>query len=133
MRDYRKDGQPNPDFKRGIIALTPNSSLWPWQAPVFSDPLQGPAFHISKTKDAASGERWRRYAEFLQAAPVTGTVHSDACRDIDVSWEDDERGFIAEDEEAICGLQADAQWWAGKGLSFGVEGGNGALVAVGES
>ena len=59
------------------------------------------------------------------------TVHSDAYRDIDVSWETDERGFIAEDEEAICGLQGDQRWWAAHGLSFGVEGGNGALVSVG--
>ena len=112
-----EDGRPNPDFKRAIVALTPNGTEWPWQAPVFSDPLQGPAYHISKTKDAASGERWRRYEDFLAAVPVEGTVHSDACRDIDVSWETDERGFIAEDEEAICGLQADAAWWASKGLS----------------
>ena len=67
----------------------------------------------------------------LRAQPVTATLHSDACRDINDSWETDERGFIAEDEEAICGLQGDQKWWAAKGLSFGVEGGNGALVAVG--
>ena len=55
---------------------------------------------------------------------------ADACRDINDSWEDDERGFIAEDEEAICGLQGDAKWWASKGLSYGVEGSNGALVGI---
>jgi hypothetical protein len=58
-------------------------------------------------------------------------VHSDAYRDINDSWETDERGFIAEDEEAVCGLQGDAAWFAAHNLSFGVEGGNGALVAVG--
>ena len=43
----------------------------------------------------------------------------------------DERGFIAEDEEATCGLQADQRWAASHNLSLGVEGGNGALVAIG--
>lgn len=60
------------------------------------------------------------------------TLHSDAYRDINNSLEQDERGFIAEDREAICGLQGDRKFWGSKGLSFGVEGGNGALVALGQ-
>ena len=63
--------------------------------------------------------------------PVDTTIHSDAYRDINDSWESDERGFITEDEEAICGLQGDHKWFASHNLSFGIEGGNGALVAVG--
>lgn len=125
------DGQPNPDFKASIISKQPNGSEWIWQAPTLSDPLQGGAFHISKTKDAATGERWKRLEAFLQSVPVSTTVHSDAYRDINDSWESDERGFIAEDEEGVCGLQGDARWYAAHNLSFGVEGGNGALVAVG--
>jgi hypothetical protein len=125
------DGYPNPDFLPSIIARQPNGSEWIWQAPKLSDPLQGGAYHISKAKDAATGERWRRLEAFLRAVPVSTTVHSDAYRDINDSWETDERGFIAEDEEAVCGLQGDARWFAAHNLSFGVEGGNGALVAVG--
>jgi hypothetical protein len=67
----------------------------------------------------------------LAAVPVDTTIHSDAYRDINDSWEADERGFIAEDEEAACGLQGDRTFWASKNVSFGVEGGNGALVALG--
>jgi hypothetical protein len=126
-----RDGQPNPDFKSSIISKQPNGSDWIWQAPALSDPLQGGAFHISKTKDAATGERWKRLEAFLQTVPVSTTVHSDAYRDINDSWENDARGFIAEDEEGVCGLQEDARWYAAHNLSFGVEGGNGALVAVG--
>ena len=59
------------------------------------------------------------------------TLHGDAYRDINNSLEQDERGFIAEDREAICRLQGDRKFWGSKGLSFGVEGGNGALVALG--
>ena len=40
-----------------------------------SDPFQGPAYHISKAKDAASGERWRRFERFLEAVPVEATLH----------------------------------------------------------
>ena len=54
-----KDGQPNPDFTRSILAIQPNGSEWVWQHPDMSDPLQGGAYHISKTKDAATGERYR--------------------------------------------------------------------------
>jgi len=51
--------------------------------------------------------RWKRLDEFLKRIPTAITIHSDAYRDINDSWETDERGFIAEDEEAACGLQGD--------------------------
>ena len=78
-----EDGKPNPDFKRGIIASQPNGSEWVWGAPQMSDPLQGPAYHISKAKDAASGERWRRFERFLEAVPVEATLHCE--RPIDLA------------------------------------------------
>ena len=57
-------------------------------------------------------------------------VHSDAYRDIDTSFEVDEAGYIAEDEEMACGCAADARWLAAHNLSLGVEGGNG-MASVG--
>lgn len=126
------DGHHNPDFVNTIIAKTPNGSNWLWGSPNGrTDPLQGGAYHISKTKDAVTGLRWQRLKRFLASIPVDRTVHSDAYRDINDSWEKDERGFIAEDEEAICGLQADSSFWASHNLSFGVEGSNGCLVGIG--
>jgi hypothetical protein len=104
------DGKPNPDYSRSIICTMPDGvSEWVWSdnSNTHSDPLQGPTYHISKTKDAATGRRWERMSRFLAAIPTSHTIHSDAYRDIDDSWETDERGFIAEDEEATCGLQAD--------------------------
>jgi len=47
-----------------------------------------------------------------------------------VSWETDERGFIAEDEEAACGLAFDLAWLSDRNMSLGVEGGNG-MASVG--
>ena len=96
-----------------------------------TDPLQGPSYHLSKTKDAASGHRWKRFQNFLDAAPVSHTVHSDAYRDINDSWEKDERGFIAEDEEASCGLQGDHDWWGKHGISLTIEGPDGAAASIG--
>lgn len=128
------DGKTNADYIAANMAKTPSGEDWPWSRDspgVRSDPLQGGAFHLSKTKDAASGKRWERLARFLDTIPNGLTLHSDAYRDINDSWEDDLRGFIAEDEEATCGLQADAEWLRMRGLSFGIEGPNGCLSAVG--
>lgn len=35
----------------------------------------------------------------------------DAWRDINLSWERDEPGFVAEDEEMACGCRFDAQFF----------------------
>lgn len=95
-----------------------------------TDPLQGPSYHISKTKDAVSGQRWRRLEEMLKTIPLAGTIHMDAYRDIDTSWENDAAGYIAEDEEMACGCEADIRWLKKNGLSLGVEGSNG-MASVG--
>ena len=47
-----------------------------------------------------------------------------------MSWETDERGFIAEDEEAACGLAFDLAWLSDRNMSLGVEGGNGKKTAL---
>ena len=84
--------------------------------------MQGGAYHISKTKDFVSGLRMERLKSFLKTIPLSHTLHSDAYRDINVSWEDDEAGFIAEDEEVLCGVKQDSEWLLKSGLSLGVEG-----------
>ena len=113
----------------------PSGGLWEWcgsMCATRTDPLQGPAYHLSKTKDTASGERHRRFNQFLELIDATPpTIHCDANHDVSDSWETDVRGFIAEDEEGICGLLADRNFWASKGMSSGVEGDDGALIGVG--
>lgn len=37
---------------------------------------------------------------------------------------------MASSQKTICGLQGDRKFWGSKGLGFGVENGNGALVAL---
>eukprot|EP00039_Didymoeca_costata_P007597 m.101573 g.101573 ORF g.101573 m.101573 type:complete len:939 (+) comp13746_c0_seq3:117-2933(+) len=119
----------NPECNRTILATEPNGSAWIWQCvggTCFTDPLSGPSFHISKAKDYSSGHRWNRYKEFVDYVPnLTHTLHMDAWRDIDTSFENDERGYIAEDEEFECGCKNDAQYFNEKGIYLGVEGQNG--------
>ena len=73
-----KDGQPNPDSKNAIMALDPSGNWFKWSldGSARTDPLQGPSYHISKTKDATSGERWRRLSTMLLTVPLV----SRACR-----------------------------------------------------
>eukprot|EP00040_Diaphanoeca_grandis_P037223 m.241469 g.241469 ORF g.241469 m.241469 type:complete len:965 (-) comp33776_c0_seq1:288-3182(-) len=131
------DGQHNPDCDPAIISTQPNGNMWPWQGGQPSlkrtDHLQGPAYHISKTKDAITGQRWRRLDAFRKTVPVSHTVHMDAYRDIDTSFENDTRGYIAEDEEMACGCAADHEYLKAQNLSLGVEGSNGMASVGGQS
>eukprot|EP00947_MAST-08B_sp_MAST-8B-sp1_P003034 g3034.t1 len=138
------DGRPNPDADPAILSTTPAGNPWVWgaNAPQRTDPFQGPSYHVSKTKDAVSGQRWRRLAAMLDTVPLAAgggrpgsTLHSDAYRDIDVSFEGHAGdsvggGYIAEDEEMACGCAADVRWLEARNLSLGVEGSNG-MASVG--
>ena len=128
-----KDGQPTPGFNSSMLSLDHDGKYAVWDSQsgqMRTDPLQGECFHISKTKDAVSGGRWKRFDEMFATVPMTSVLHMDAYRDIDVSWETDEAGFIAEDEEAACGLAGDLRWLSERNLSLGVEGANG-MASVG--
>ena len=97
-----------------------------------TDQCQGPCYRLSKAKDFSSGQRTKRFEALLRTIPITQTVHMDAYRDINDSFESDEAGFIAEDEEMACGCAKDAEFLARHGLSLGVEGPNG-MASVGGS
>ena len=128
-----KDGQHNPDVLDEMMAHQPDGSQWVWFSGAHhTDSLQGPSYHLSKTLDATTGLRWKRFQAFLDAAPVEQNVHSDAYRDTSTSFEWDERGYIAEDEEATCGLQADYKWFMEHGnISLGIEGPDGSCSSLG--
>ena len=51
------------------------------------DPLQGPAYHLSKTKDFVSGQRIKRLEKMFGTVPVGLSLHCDAWRDINLSYE----------------------------------------------
>ena len=72
------DGKHNPDFQDRIMAHQPDGSDFVWfGAAEHTDPLQGPSYHLSKTKDVASGQRWKRVQAFLGEA-AGGTLSLDA-------------------------------------------------------
>ena len=61
------------------------------------DPLQGPAYHLSKTKDFVSGQRIKRLEEMFGTVPVGLSLHCDAWRDINLSYEN------ATEDDPWCG------------------------------
>jgi hypothetical protein len=80
------DGQPTPGFNESMLALTPAGDYWIWDntsASMRTDPLQGPCYHISKTKDVTSGGRLHRFDEMYSTVPMSDVLHMDAYRDID--------------------------------------------------
>ena len=61
--------------------------------------------------------------------PVNSSLHCDAWRDINLSYEnvteDDPWGWIHENEEMRCGCEPERALYARHNVSFGVEGPNG--------
>ena len=128
-----KDGLVNKDVDDRMLALNPDGSGYEWgpQHPVVAkyDPLQGPAFHLSKTKDFVSGQRIKRLEKIFDTIQVNSSLHCDAWRDINLSYEnttdDDPWGWIHENEEMRCGCETEKALYDRHGVSFGVEGPNG--------
>ncbi len=74
---------------------------------------------ISKTRDTVSYGRYERIGQMLSTVPAgIRTVHSDAWRDVGVSYEP--TGFLSFESEARCGQQADAAFWASANASIGM-------------
>ena len=134
---HTNDCQHNPSFNKQTVMMNPGGNFWNWElgsskpsAIMRTDQCQGPCYRLSKAKDYSSGQRTKRFEALLRTIPITQTVHMDAYRDINDSFESDEAGFIAEDEEMACGCAKDAEFLAQHGLSLGVEGPNG-MASVG--
>ena len=126
------NGLVNRDVNEQNVALNPDGSGYEW-SPHHSimsfDPLQGPAYHLSKTKDFVSGQRIKRLEKIFDTIPVNSSLHCDAWRDINLSYdnttEDDPWGWIHENEEMRCGCETEKALYEQHGVSFGVEGPNG--------
>ena len=126
------NGLVNRDVNEQNVALNPDGSGYEW-SPHHSimsfDPLQGPAYHLSKTKDFVSGQRIKRLEKIFDTIPVNSSLHCDAWRDIKLSYdnttEDDPWGWIHENEEMRCGCETEKALYEQHGVSFGVEGPNG--------
>lgn len=125
-------GISNTDVNMKMLARNPDGSGYEW-APSHNlmaySTAQGPAYHVSKTKDVVSGQRIKRLAKIFDTIPVNSSLHCDAWRDINLSYEneteDDPWGWILENEEMKCGCEPEKELYERHGVSFGVEGPNG--------
>ena len=73
-----------------MLALNPDGTGYEWgpnHNQFAYDPLQGPAYHLSKTKDFVSGQRIPRLEKMFDTIPVDLSLHCDAWRDINLSYE----------------------------------------------
>ena len=84
------DGLQNSDVNERMLALNPDGTGYEWgpnHNQFAYDPLQGPAYHLSKTKDFVSGQRIKRLEKVFDTIPVDLSLHCDAWRDINLSYE----------------------------------------------
>lgn len=121
------NGLVNSDVNQQNLALNPDGSGYEWSpqhSTMAFDSLQGPAYHISKTKDFVSGQRMKRLEKIFATIPVNLSLHCDAWRDINLSYENttdnDPWGWIHENEEMRCGCETEHELYAqhGENMNF---------------
>ena len=126
---------PNPAFDP-IMCRVNIDHVTPWAMNCSVDgqtPNCGIRCSISKTKDAANFGRYNRLQRFFDVVQPVGlrTIHSDAWRDVDSSWEEpptdasSDSGYIDSASEAYCGQMGDVDFWGSHGASMGGEGNDG--------
>ena len=108
----------HPLWDPALMSLDLDGSPMPWE--VFNG-VQ--CYHLSHTKDVESGSVFRRLESMLELFPITETVHLDAFRTRNFSWEPD--GFIGEAEELFCGVLPILAFLKAKGLDVTTESLNG--------
>lgn len=113
----------NPGWREDIICRDVDGSIMTWE--VF---LQRQAYHINHTKDVRSGYIFERLDEFLKLVPVTESIHIDAFRNTNSSWEADE--FIGPDKEFYCGQLRIIEYLRERGIDVTTESLNGMKVEI---
>ncbi|WP_139991326.1 endo-alpha-N-acetylgalactosaminidase family protein [Paenibacillus paridis] len=114
-----------PDWSPDIISHDPDGAKRIW-----IDTKEGHrAYHISHTKDVESGKVFERIDQFLQTVPVHRTVHIDAFRNTNASWEED--GYIGPVEELVCGMKPIIAYFNERGIDVTTEGQNGMPIEDG--
>jgi len=111
---YREHPGWNPD----VVCKDVDGSLMTWE--VFNGRQ---AYHVSHTKDVASGDVFRRLDKMLALLPLSESIHIDAFRNTNYSWEED--GWIGPVEEMYCGMLPIVAYCKDKGLDVTTEGLNG--------
>lgn len=99
----------HPGWDSEIIGHNPDGSLTQWE--VFNGQQ---SYHINHTKDVRSGKLFNRLDTFLSLVPIERSVHLDAFRFTNESWEDDEH--IGMTEELELGFKPILEYFRSKGI-----------------
>ncbi|OBZ15796.1 endo-alpha-N-acetylgalactosaminidase family protein [Bacillus sp. FJAT-26390] len=107
----------SPDWNPDILSRDPDGAARVWLD------LDQRVYHISHSKDVESGHAFARLDEFLKLVPVERTVHLDAFRNTNASWDGD--GYIGPMEELVCGMKPIIAYFKERGIDVSTEGQNG--------
>jgi hypothetical protein len=103
-----------PGWDDDLMCRDVDGSLMPWM--VFDERQ---SYHLCHTKDVESGQIFRRMDAMLKLIPVEKTIHLDAFRYSNHSWEPD--GFIGSMEELVCGVRPILDYFAERGIDVSLE------------
>ncbi|MFC1587586.1 endo-alpha-N-acetylgalactosaminidase family protein [Planctomycetota bacterium] len=104
----------HPSWDDSIICRDVDGGIMPWE--VFNNKT---AYHICHTKDVESGKIFSRLKAMLDLVPVAQTIHLDAFRCTNCSWEKD--GFIGVMEELECGVKPIIKYFNDRGIDVSTE------------
>jgi hypothetical protein len=116
----------SPDWNPAILSRDPDGAARVWidqKDPDMEGSVDHRVFHINHTKDVESGNVFKRLDAFLELIPVEHTVHLDAFRNTNASWDGSE--YIGPLEELICGMKPILAYFKARGIDVSTEGQNG--------
>ncbi len=111
------------DWDTDIIGQDVDGSLMQWER--FNNKQ---SYHINHTLDVASGKVFKRLDKLLAKVPIKDTIHIDAFRNTNFSWQKD--GFIGPKEELYCGMLPILTYLRAKGIDPTTESQNGMSIEI---
>lgn len=113
----------HPGFDEAVISRDVDGSMMKWE--VFGGKQ---SYHISHVKDVRQKKVYQRIDALLNLLPLEESVHFDAFRNMNYSWETDE--FIGGDKEWYCGMKPIIDYMRAKGVDITTEAQNGMSVEI---
>jgi hypothetical protein len=103
-----------PGWDDDLMCKDVDGELMPWM--VFDERQ---SYHLCHTKDVESGKLFERMDAMMKLIPVEKTIHMDAFRHYNHSWDGDE--FIGSMEELICGVRPILDYFNARGIDVSTE------------
>ncbi len=111
----------NPGYEENLISCDIDGKPMRWEKFYGKQ-----SYHINHTKDVESGSIFRRLDKLLELLPIDESIHIDAFRNTNFSWEKDR--FIGPDEELYCGMLPIINYLAQRNIDVTTEALNGMVV-----